>query len=62
MNPAFSKRSVVKRAGVGPIKVPQPVTNVVSDITGGFRELQRQMGSAAGTIKSGVQKIKASLK
>jgi hypothetical protein len=58
----FSKRTVVKRSGPGPLKIPKPVTDVVSDITGGFRELQRQMGSAVSNVQRGYQKIKSFVK
>lgn len=59
MNPdsTFAKRAVVKRPTTT-YKPPNIVATVVHDITGGFRELQRQMGSAVSTVKAGAQKVK----
>ena len=39
-----------------------PVEQFASDVTHGFGELQRQMGTAVGKVKSGVQKTLKFLK
>lgn len=58
----YTKRQVSKRSISGPNTVSKAISNTVSDVTGGFRELQRQMGSAVSTVKSGYEKIRRSLK
>jgi hypothetical protein len=45
-----------------PAKPPNIVAAVATDMTGGFRELQRQMGSAVATVKRNIEKIKNSLR
>ena len=58
----FTKRAVVKRSGIGTPQLPKVVTDVASDVSSGFRELQRQMGSAVSNVKAGVAKIKSFVK
>jgi hypothetical protein len=49
----FSPRAVKKRN-----PVVSAVTDVYKDLTGGFRELKRQMGTAAQNVRAGYEKVR----
>lgn len=55
----FAKRTTPKKRG---LTVPEPIKSIGEDIAAGYGELKRQTGAAVENVKSGIRKIKQSIK